>query len=283
MSNIIPEVGALYIVATPIGNLGDISGRALDTLRDADEVLAEDTRHSKRLFMHFGMTAKLTAYHEHNEQQRIDYVLQQLAQGKTLALISDAGTPLISDPGYVLVRAAQEQGYKVSPIPGACSIVAALSASGMPTDRFVYEGFLPAKSGARQNKLAALVAETRTLVFLESSHRITASLQDMRAAFGDEREAVLARELTKQFETIKRLPLAAMVEWVVADTNQQRGEFVVLVHGARASSAEAGEVEHILRILLEQLPVKQAADIASRLTGEKKNELYKKALVLKKQ
>lgn len=271
--------GILYIVATPIGNLADISQRALTTLQDVDLIAAEDTRHSATLLGHYGITNSTISLHEHNEQQQIGKLLQYLSQGKNIALISDAGTPLISDPGMPLVREVQNAGYRVIPIPGAVAFVAALSVSGLPTDRFVFEGFLPNKTQARQAHLESVQDETRTLIFYEAPHRLLATLQDMVTVFGDEREVVLAREITKHFETIRRAPVAELQAWVESDANQQKGECVLLVHGAAKKSAEIdAEALRILKLMLTELPVKQAASLTAQISGLKKNALYQYAL-----
>ncbi len=277
------EAGVLYIVATPIGNLGDLTPRAVDILNQVDCIAAEDTRHSAGLLRHFSVTTPLFSLHEHNERERSGVLLERLQQGESIALISDAGTPLISDPGYVLVRDAQLAGLKVVPVPGPSALIAALSASGLPTDRFCFEGFLPAKSGPRLKQLEALRDESRTLVFYESPHRIVDSLADMVTAFGAEREAVLARELTKTFETIRHATLGELAQWVVGDANQQKGEFVLLLHGApTAAEEEDREGERIAEILAEELPLKQAAALAARISGGRKNHLYQ-YLLQKKQ
>ncbi|WOX06449.1 16S rRNA (cytidine(1402)-2'-O)-methyltransferase [Microbulbifer pacificus] len=270
------DKAVLYIVATPIGNLADMVPRAVEVLQSADLVAAEDTRHSQRLFSHFSIDSPLVAYHDHSDDQRTEKILERLQQGQTVALISDAGTPLISDPGYRLVREARERGFAVVPIPGPCAFVAALSAAGLPSDRFTFEGFLPAKSLAREKALQALVGETRTMVFYEAPHRVLDTLEAMRQSFGDTREAVIARELTKAFETIHLLPLAELVEWVRADSNQQRGEIVLLVRGAdeaRASELDA-ESERVMNLLLAELPPKRAAAVAAEITGVNKKLLY---------
>ena len=273
---------ALYLVATPIGNLGDISSRALDVLQSVNVVAAEDTRHSRHLLQHFAINTRLIAYHEHNEEQQTPVLLKMLAEGESIALVSDAGTPLVSDPGYRLVSAALERGVRVIPIPGACAAIAALSASGLPTDRFVFEGFLPAKQGARVRHLDSLKDEQRTLVFYESCHRIVLSLKDMVSVFGSERQAVLARELTKTFETIRKYSLGELADWVEQDSNQQKGEIVLLVEGAETSNeGDAMLLAKLLPALVKELPVKQAAKIASQVTGVNKNKLYKQALKLK--
>jgi 16S rRNA (cytidine1402-2'-O)-methyltransferase len=275
--------GVLYVVATPIGNLDDWSLRAQATLRAVHLIAAEDTRHSARLMQHFNIGTRLLALHDHNEQSRVESVLADLDAGHDVALISDAGTPLISDPGYRLVAAAQAGGYTVVPVPGACAAIAALSAAGLPSDRFVFEGFLPAKAGARQQRLRELSVETRTLIFYEAPHRIVECLDDLRAVFGPVRRAVLARELTKTFETVRQLPLAELADWVQADSNQQRGEIVLVVEGApeKTGDAAVAEAERILSVLLKELPVKQAAALAAEITGVKKNALYERALQLR--
>ncbi|WP_091825677.1 16S rRNA (cytidine(1402)-2'-O)-methyltransferase [Marinobacterium iners] len=267
----------LYIVATPIGNLADLSARAQEVLGSVDYIAAEDTRYSGRLLAHFTIKAPMISVHDHNERQRSEHIINLLAAGHSIALVSDAGTPLISDPGFHLVRAVREAGYRVSPVPGCCAFVAALSASGLPSDRFQFIGFLPAKSGARLQTLKPYAAHTETLIFYESTHRIVDSLAAMAEAFGGERYAVVARELTKTFETIHGDTLQNLLEWIQADSNQQRGEFVVLVHGAPAS--EQGdqidpEAERILHILAKEMPPKKAAGLAAEITGEKKNRLY---------
>lgn len=271
---------ALYVVATPIGNLQDMSQRAVEVLNNVDVIAAEDTRHSARLMAHFNINTRLISVHDHNERQRIEQIIDLLAGGSSVALISDAGTPLISDPGFVVVRAVREAGYRVTPVPGCAAFVAALSAAGLPSDRFAFEGFPPAKKAARKQYYADLVDESRTLVFYESPHRVLESLKDMQSVMGEERQVAIARELTKTFETIHLAPLAELIAWMEADHNQQKGEFVLLVHGKPKS--EAGVVDNkslqVLDVLLEELPVKQAAGLASKITGVKKNLLYKLAL-----
>ena len=271
---------ALYVVATPIGNLQDMSQRAVEVLKNAEVIAAEDTRHSARLMAHFNINTRLISVHDHNERQRIDSILDLLRAGNSVALISDAGTPLISDPGFVVVRAVREAGFKVVPVPGCAAFVAALSAAGLPSDRFTFEGFPPAKRNARQQCYLELASESRTLIFYESPHRVLESLKDMSDAMGADRQVVVARELTKTFETIHSAPLAELIDWMAADHNQQKGEFVLLVHGK--PKPEAGvvdnNVEHVLDVLLAELPVKQASALASKITGVKKNLLYKLAL-----
>lgn len=268
--------GTLYVVATPIGNLADMVPRAVETLQTVTLIAAEDTRHSARLLAHFDIKTPTVAYHDHSDEDRTEQLIARLLNGENIALISDAGTPLVSDPGYRLVRKAREQGVQIVPIPGACAMVAALSAAGLPSDRFAFEGFLPAKHAARTAQLETLANDTRTLIFYEAPHRILETLQDMLAVFGAEREVVIAREMTKTFETIKGDTLAAMVDWVAADSNQQRGEIVLMVHGAtKPENAEiSAEQERIMRVLLEELPVKQAATLGAKITGLKRNFLY---------
>lgn len=273
------STGILYIVATPIGNLQDMSQRAVDVLRSVDVIAAEDSRHSAPLLRHFDIVTPVWAYHDHSDQFRTEELMGKLRDGKNVALISDAGTPLISDPGYRLVDAAHEAGIPVSPIPGSCAVISALSASGLPTDKFTFAGFLPAKSQARQAVLADIVDATATVVFYEAPHRLLESLKDMQHVLGGQRVVVLARELTKMFETIKRLPLNELVEWVESDANQQRGECVLLVKGvpSRKNDFDA-EVVKVVEILAAELPLKQAAGLASQITGIKKNAIYQWAL-----
>lgn len=269
------------MVATPIGNRDDITLRAIETLRRVDRIVAEDTRHSRPLLEHLGIRRPLMALHEHNEDAAARRVVSHLRDGESLALISDAGTPLISDPGFPLVRACREAGIGVVPVPGASALLAALSVSGLPTDRFRFEGFLPRKSAARRARLETLHDETATLVFYESSHRVRETLNDLVAVFGAARDAVLARELTKLHETVAARPLGALRDWVAADDDQCRGELVLLLAG----SAETGsrctlETDALLQLLLDELPLKQAATLAARITGGKKNSLYQRALQL---
>ena len=273
--------GTLYVVATPIGNLDDMSARALKVLAGAALIAAEDTRHSVRLLQHFGIDTPLAACHEHNERDEGSRFIARLLAGDDVALVSDAGTPLISDPGYHLVRQARAAGIKVVPVPGACALIAALSAAGLPSDRFIFEGFLPAKSAGRRARLEQVREEPRTLIFYEAPHRILECLEDMQAVFGDERPALLARELTKTFETLKGLPLGELREFVAADSNQQRGECVVLVAGWTAPQDEqaiSSEAQRVLDLLLAELPLKRAAALAAEITGVRKNLLYQAAL-----
>lgn len=272
--------GVLYVVATPIGNLADMVPRAVETLQTVALIAAEDTRHSSRLLSHFDIKTPAVAYHDHSDEQRTEQLIKRLLGGDDLALISDAGTPLISDPGYRLVRQARQHGIQVVPIPGACALIAALSAAGLPSDRFAFEGFLPAKQGARVSQLQQLAKQTHTLIFYEAPHRILETLQDMEAVFGAEREVVIAREVSKTFETITSDKVTNLVQWVAADSNQQRGEIVVLVHGAPKTDADEldAEAQRTMQILLEELPLKQAASLGAKLTGLKKNFLYQWAL-----
>lgn len=275
------QPGTLYVVATPIGNLDDISARALRILREVALIAAEDTRHSARLLQHFGIPTPLAACHEHNERDQGGRFLARLQAGEDVALISDAGTPLISDPGYHLVRQVRAAGIPVVPVPGACALIAALSAAGLPSDRFIFEGFLPAKAAGRRARLEQVREEPRTLIFYEAPHRILESLEDMRDVFGGERPALLARELTKTFETLQGLPLAELCQWVAADNNQQRGECVVLVAGWQAPEGEeavSAEALRVLDLLMAEMPLKRAAALAAEITGVRKNLLYQVAL-----
>ena len=272
---------ALYVVPTPLGNLQDMSLRAVEVLKAVPWVAAEDTRHSQPLLRHFGSGARLLPAHQHNEEQAAQGVIDKLAAGEAVALVSDAGTPAVSDPGARIVARVREAGFKVVPLPGACAAVTALSASGLMAPHFLFYGFLPAKAGQRQKELEALVALPYTLVFYEAPHRVLESVEALAAAFGPERTIVFARELTKLFETIHACPLGEALEWLKADANRQRGEFVLLVEGA-PEDADDGAGERVLRLLLaEGLPVKQCAKLAAEITGASKNELYQKALALK--
>lgn len=275
------ETASLYIVATPIGNLADMSARAIDVLKNVDVIAAEDTRHSGHLLQHHAITTPTVSLHEHNEQQRSEVLLSRLQSGESIALISDAGTPLISDPGYRLVSLVRAHGIQVVPIPGCCALVTALSASGLASDRFSFEGFLPSKQGARKQTLEKLANETRTMIFYESPRRLHSTLEDMQSIFGADRPACLARELTKLHETIMTQPLAELQEWVASDSNQQRGECVVLVEGNRQQQdASEAEVERVLSLLLTDLPVKRAAAITASLLSVSKNKAYEQALKL---
>lgn len=275
--------GTLYVVATPIGNLRDMVPRALEILQTVDLIAAEDTRRSGQLLKHFNISRPLISYHDHSSDGKIRRVLDTLARGEDVALISDAGTPLISDPGYRLVRQAQLMGATVSPVPGACAAMAALSVAGLASDRFVFEGFLPAKQSQRRAALEILAAEPRTLIFYEAPHRIKAMLHDLCALLGPEREAVLARELTKTYETVIKTSLGELLERVSEDSDQQRGELVLVVQGCdnAATDADYDEQTRILSVLLEDLSVKQAANLAAKISGGSRNKLYQQALLIK--
>lgn len=269
------DAGTLNIVATPIGNRDDITLRALKVLRSVALVAAEDTRHTRTLLNHHGIRNTLWALHEHNEASALQGVLERLDGGDDVALVSDAGTPLVSDPGFRLVRAARERGITVVAVPGACAAIAALSVAGLPTDRFVFEGFLPAKAAARRARIQALASEPRTLVLYESSHRVAATLADLAAGLGGTRPAVLARELTKLHETVVLRPLTELAELVAGDRNQQRGEIVLLVAGHAASADEAlAEGQRVQAILAPHLPPAKAAKLAAAISGASRKALY---------
>ncbi len=272
--------GTLFIVATPIGNLEDLSSRARQTLADVDLIAAEDTRHTGRLLSHFGVDARLLALHDHNETDRAEMLVRELTSGRSVALVSDAGTPLISDPGYRLVKAAHEAGVTVSPIPGPSALIAALSIAGLPTDRFCFEGFLPAKSKARRDTLAALCNEQRTMVFYESVHRIADCLADMVVAFGPDRPAFLGRELSKLHEQAKLATLADLQKAVADGEIVQKGELVVVVAGTDEPSTSSLDVDRLLAELAGKLPDKEIAKALANATGEKRNALYKRLLDL---
>ncbi|EHV5551523.1 16S rRNA (cytidine(1402)-2'-O)-methyltransferase [Vibrio vulnificus] len=276
-NNFSTEGATLYIVPTPIGNLGDITQRAIEVLTSVDMIAAEDTRHTGKLLSHFNIQTKTFALHDHNEQQKAQVLVDKLLSGQNIALVSDAGTPLISDPGYHLVTQCRQAGVKVVPLPGACAVIAALSASGLPSDRFSFEGFLPPKSKGRKDKFLEIAKVERTCIFYESPHRIVDSLHDMLEILGPDREVVLARELTKTFETIQGMRLSALVEWVQSDDNQQKGEMVLLIHGYRDSAEESLPEEALrsLAILTKELPLKKAAALAAEIYNLKKNALYK--------
>ncbi|WP_047539744.1 16S rRNA (cytidine(1402)-2'-O)-methyltransferase [Methylotenera versatilis] len=281
--NDLKATGTLYVVATPIGNLGDITLRALETLKVVDAIAAEDTRHTSGLLSHFGISKKLIAVHEHNEHQSAEKLLTQLKAGANIALVTDAGTPGISDPGAVVVDFVRKAGIKVVPIPGVSAVIAALSVSGITQNGFLFYGFLPASGAARRKSLEVLKTQTVTLVFYEAPHRIVESIADMATVLGAERRVTFARELTKTFETIYSCDLVDAVTWLQADTNQQRGEFVLLVEAAAVREAEefSEEVVRILKLLLVDLPLKQAVKLTAEITNEKKNYLYEFALTLK--
>lgn len=268
--------GTLYVVATPIGNLQDLSPRAQAVLSEVTLIVAEDTRHSRHLLTHFGIVTPLQSLHEHNEHQITPVLLQRLQAGDNLALISDAGTPLISDPGYYLLEMAHAQSITVIPIPGPSAIISALSVAGFPANRFVFEGFLPAKSTARQQQLAYLAQEPRTLVFYEAPHRILDCIEDMKQVFGEQRLAAVVKELTKCFETIYRSTLAELLQWLAAQPERQKGEFVIVVQGAPPLNNKILDLntKRIFNLLRQNLPLKQAAQLTSEITGISKNILY---------
>ncbi len=267
--------GILYVVATPIGNLADLSPRALDTLRAVAAICAEDTRHTRQLLSHYGVEQSLIALHEHNEAGLADRIVTRLCAGESLALVSDAGTPLVSDPGFRLVAAARAAGIKVSPIPGPSALIAALSVAGLPSDRFAFEGFLPAKAGARRERLAALASEPRTLIFYESSHRIEDTLADAVTVIGPDRPAAIGRELTKLFETVLSGTLGELHARVAADADQRKGEFVLLIQGV-GDDADAKRIEglRVYAKLIEHLPPSTAAKLAAEISGASRKELY---------
>ncbi len=273
MSN---QTGILYIVATPIGNLQDFSPRAQSILHAVKLVAAEDTRHSRQLLDHFGISTPLQALHDHNERHLTHTLLQRLQAGDSIALISDAGTPLISDPGYHLVAAAQAEHLPVIPIPGPCALIAALSVAGLPTDHFVFEGFLSAKATARRHRLESLAQETRTMIFYETPHRLLDCLTDMTQVFGQGRVIVLAKELTKLFETVQKDTLANLIDWLTAQPERQKGEFVLVVQGAPPPDEKtvSPETQRVFQILRQELPLNQAAKLTSQITGISRNVLY---------
>jgi len=275
--------GLLYVVATPIGNLSDITLRALEVLKSVDAIAAEDTRHTSGLLSHFGIAKKLIAVHEHNEHQSAEKLLALLLAGQNIALVTDAGTPAVSDPGAIVVDLVRKAGIKVVPIPGASAVIAALSASGIAQNGFLFYGFLPASGSARRKALEILKAQAVTLVFYEAPHRIIESIVDMAAVLGAERRITIAREITKTFETIYSCELSKAEAWLQADANQQRGEFVLLVEAAAIKDAEEipEDTVRVLKLLLADLPLKQAVQLTTEITGEKKNVLYELALSLK--
>jgi 16S rRNA (cytidine1402-2'-O)-methyltransferase len=278
-------LSTLYITATPIGNLNDISLRALEILKSVDFIAAEDTRHSQKLLQHYGITTPLISYHEHNERESVNYLLDKLKSGQSLALISDAGTPCISDPGYHLIKAVLESNIKIIPIPGACAAVSALSASGLPSDRFVFEGFLSSSQSARKNRLKLLLTETRTMIFYEAPHRIEDFLKDITEIFGESREATFARELTKTFETVYKSNLKNLYNFVIKDLNQQKGECVIIVSGIAEEEIDQhqfNQAKLLLKTLLADLPLKKAVKISAELFSVSKNDLYDEALKLQK-
>lgn len=273
--------GRLYIVSTPIGNLEDFTIRAERVLREVVHVAAEDTRHSRKLMDHFGISTPMLALHEHNEEQLSPELVDRLLAGQDIALICDAGTPLISDPGFVLVRAARAAGIEVVPIPGASAVLSALSISGLPTDRFVFEGFLPAKRKARRDRLLALKSETRTVVIYESSHRIADCADDLAELYGSERQVLIARELTKMHEQSVLIAASELPHWISEDANRQRGEFVLVIAGQTRQENSIDDAEAVLRILLAELSPAMASRLAARITGQSRKALYKHALEIK--
>lgn len=276
------ESPALYVVATPLGNLGDLTARAADVLRAVHWVAAEDTRHSAPLLRHLGSSARMLPAHQHNEEAAAQQVIEKLAAGESVALISDAGTPAVSDPGARLVGRVREAGYKVVPLPGPCAAIAALSASGITAPHWLFHGFLPTKAKQREEVLRELASAPYAVVFYEAPHRILETVAALAATLGGGRRIVIARELTKLFETIHVCPLGEALAWMEADPNQQRGEFVLIVDAPEASDGEAAEAERVLALLLEEgLPVKQVAKLAHAITGASKNGLYERALALR--
>jgi 16S rRNA (cytidine1402-2'-O)-methyltransferase len=280
--------GRLYVVATPIGNLGDLSARARDTLHSCALIAAEDTRHTGVLLKAFGIATPQMSLHEHNEEQRAADIIERLRQGSSVALVSDAGTPAISDPGFELVRAVAAAGFEIIAIPGPCAAVAALSIGALPTDRFCFEGFLPARGAARRKRLETLSAEPRTLVLYEAPHRVRETLEDCAAVFGGERSAAVAREITKLHEMTYRGTLHELSLRARSDADMARGEIVLLIAGApvpdgeeRGPDGHGGSLDRMLNILLAELPLKQAAHLAAKITGARENEAYKRALHLK--
>ncbi len=283
------SAGRLYVVATPIGNLGDLSVRAREILQTASLIAAEDTRHTGVLLKHFGIQTPQLSLHAHNESQRCGEIIQRLRQGASVALVSDAGTPAISDPGFELVRAVAAAGFDVVAIPGPCAAIAALSIGALPTDRFCFEGFLPARGATRRKRLQSLATEARTLVLYEAPHRVRETLEDCAAAFGAERSAVVAREITKLHETTYRGSLQELLARATKDADFGRGEIVLLIGGAprqgeedeRGADGYGGALDRALKILLAELPLKQAARLAAQITAARDNEAYKRALLLK--
>jgi len=282
MSDNLINPGTLYIVATPIGNLSDISARALSVLAQVDIIACEDTRHTQRLLSAHAIKNKTLSMHDHNERQRQEYIAQLLQEGKSIALVSDAGTPLISDPGFHLVRHCRSLNLAVSPIPGACAAISALSVAGLPTDRFSFEGFLPSKSGARQSTLLALINEPRTMVFYDAPRRAIDTIKDIVTTLGGERYVVIARELTKTFETVHSDTAANLLTWLEQDPNQLKGEMVLIIEGYKADPDEiSAEVIKTLKLLLVEMKPKKACAIVAEIYGVKKNALYDIALSFK--
>ena len=280
-AKVITSVSGLYIVATPIGNLNDMVPRAVDILQSVDLIAAEDTRHSAKLTNFYQIKTPMLPYHDHSNEKQFLHLLQLLEEGQSIALISDAGTPLISDPGYKLVKAAHEKGISVVPIPGACAFVTALSAAGIASDRFLFEGFLPSKAGAREKKLTKLKRMEVTLIFYEAPHRILELLVSIRSVFGEQRTMAIARELTKQYETILLGTVNQLYEQLINDVNQTRGEFVVMIEGAAEVVDLDESVENLLLQLMEKMPLKEAAAIVAQHTGIGKKQLYQHGLIFK--
>lgn len=274
--------GALFVVATPIGNLADITYRAVETLREVDVIAVEDSRHSGALLKHYQINKPLVPLHDHNEEKQSEKLITKILAGDSVALISDAGTPLLSDPGYRLVCAAYAAGIRVVPIPGPCAAIAALSVGGLPSDHFAFEGFLPSKSGARQARLSTLVNEQRTLVFYEAPHRILKLIDEMILIFGEDRCGVVGREITKLFETFYRGRLVEIKQKLLSDPNHQKGEFVVLLEGASFQQESDVRTVEVLNLLLQELPLSRAVVLASKITGVRKKDLYSLGLNLEK-
>lgn len=275
----------LYIVATPIGNLNDMSSRALDTLKSVDVIACEDTRHTKRLLSHFGISTPTFSYHEHNEQKSTDKIIQLLQEQKSVALVSDAGTPLISDPGYAIVSRAHELNITLSPIPGPCAAITALSVSGLPSDKFIFEGFLPSKSAARQHRLTELKTESRTLIFYEAPHRVIDTVQDLITIFGDARNIALCRELTKTFETLYKSTAKHVLHWLEENPNHQKGEFALVVAGIsdnEKNHLNQEKAQRLIQQLIPELSLKKSVQLAADLYHVSKNTLYEWALTLKR-
>jgi len=274
--------GTLYIVATPIGNLDDITFRAFEVLKSVDFVLAEDTRHSKTLLSHLDISKPIRAFHEHNEREKTKAIISEIYSGKSIALISDAGTPLISDPGYFLVAQAKKEGLKVVPIPGPTALITALSASGLASDSFTFLGFLPSKQTAKIKLLTGLAGRTETIIFYESPKRVLATLTDMQAIFGDSREVCLAKELTKAFETIHTGSIPNLIEYLTIDQNHQKGEFVILISATNEIDLAEAEIQldSLLPILCAEMGTSKAAKIAAKITGIDKKKCYKRAMDL---
>ncbi len=272
--------GKVFVVATPIGNLGDLGPRAREVLASVSLIAAEDTRHTRQLLQSFGIATPLTSLHEHNEAEKSSALIDRVARGESLALVCDAGTPLISDPGFDLIAAARAKGIEVIAVPGPCAAIAALSVAGLPTDRFTFEGFLPAKAAARRSQLESLAAESRTLVFYEAPHRLIETLEDMTFIFGVERRASVSRELTKRFETTYAGSLGELLDTARRDENMARGEIVIVVAGAAPvqQTSLTLDAQQLLRALLQELPAAQAAKVAAKITGVKRSELYELAV-----